>query len=60
MNAKYEEFGEERLMAMLSQHSASADEYRRQIVAAVTHFSNSAFQDDATVLVMTVNRGAHR
>jgi len=55
MNAKDEEFGEERLMALLSQPSGSADEYRRQIVAAVTHFSNGSFHDDATVLVMTVN-----
>ncbi len=55
MNAKDEEFGEDRLMALLSQRFAGADECRRQIVAAVTQFSNGAFQDDATVLVMTVN-----
>lgn len=54
MNAKDEEFGEERLMALLSERSGSADEYRRQIVSAVTHFSNGSFHDDATVLVMTV------
>ncbi len=55
MNATDEEFGEERLMALLSQSSENADEYRKQIVAAVTHFCNGAFHDDATVLVMTVN-----
>ncbi|MGA2182074.1 MAG: PP2C family protein-serine/threonine phosphatase [Bryobacteraceae bacterium] len=55
MNAKDEEFGEERLMALLSQRSGSADEYWRQIVAAATQFSNGAFHDDATVLVLTVN-----
>jgi phosphoserine phosphatase RsbU/P len=55
MNATDEEFGEERLMALLNQRSDSAEEYRKQIVAAVTHFSNGAFHDDATVLVMTVN-----
>ena len=55
MNAKDEEFGEERLMAFLSQYSDSADEFRRKIVTAVTHFSNGTFHDDATVLVMTVN-----
>jgi phosphoserine phosphatase RsbU/P len=55
MNAKDEEFGEERLMALLRQRSASAEECRRQIVAAVSQFSNGAFHDDATVLVMTVN-----
>jgi sigma-B regulation protein RsbU (phosphoserine phosphatase) len=55
MNATDEEFGEQRLMALLNQRSGSADEYRKQIVAAVTRFSNGAFHDDATVLVMTVN-----
>jgi serine phosphatase RsbU (regulator of sigma subunit) len=55
MNAKDEEFGEERLMALLSQRSGSADEYWRQIVAAATQFSNGVFHDDATVLVLTVN-----
>jgi|SRR5271157_815306 len=55
MNAEDVEFGEERLMALLSQRSASAEECRRQIMAAVTQFSNGAFHDDATVLVMTMN-----
>lgn len=55
MNATDEEFGDERLMALLNQRSDSADEYRKQILAAVTQFSNGAFHDDATVLVMTVN-----
>jgi sigma-B regulation protein RsbU (phosphoserine phosphatase) len=58
MNATDEEFGEERLMALLGQRSDSADECRRQILAAVTHFSNGAFHDDATVLVMTVKKDA--
>lgn len=55
MNAKDEEFGEERLMALLSHQSGSADEYRTEIVAAVTQFSSGTFHDDATVLVMTMN-----
>jgi sigma-B regulation protein RsbU (phosphoserine phosphatase) len=55
MNAKEEEFGEERLMALLRQPSSSAEECRSQIVAAVADFSNGVFQDDATLLVMTVN-----
>lgn len=55
MNAKDEEFGEERLMELLSQRSGSAEEYRRQIMAAVTQFSNGAFRDDDTVLVMTMD-----
>jgi sigma-B regulation protein RsbU (phosphoserine phosphatase) len=55
INAADEEFGEERLMALLSQPSDSADEYRRRIVAAATQFSNGVFHDDMTVLVMTMN-----
>ncbi len=55
MNAKDEEFGEERLMALLSHCPGSAEECRKQIVGAVTQFSNGVFHDDATVLVLTVN-----
>ncbi len=55
MNAADEEFGEERLMALLSQLPGTAEECRERIVAAVTQFSNGVFHDDATVLVMTVN-----
>jgi sigma-B regulation protein RsbU (phosphoserine phosphatase) len=55
MNAQDEEFGEERLTAVLSRPAHSADERRREIVAAASQFANGAFHDDATVLVMTVN-----
>ena len=55
MNAKDEEFGEERLMALLRHGTGSAEECRNQIVAAVTQFSDRALHDDATVLVMRVN-----
>ena len=55
MNAQDEEFGEERLMALVSQRSGSAEDYRKRILEAVTQFSNGSFHDDATVLVMTVN-----
>ena len=55
MNAKDQEFGEERLMALLSHWPGSAEECRQQIVGAVTQFSNGVFHDDATVLVLTVN-----
>ena len=55
MNAKDEEFGEERLMALLRHGRGSAEECRKQIMGAVTQFSNGVFHDDATVLVMTVS-----
>jgi len=55
MNAADEEFGEERLKALLAQRSGGAEECRRQIMDAVTKFSNGNFHDDATLLVMTVN-----
>jgi serine phosphatase RsbU (regulator of sigma subunit) len=55
MNAQDEEFGEDRLMALLRQRSDSAVEYQKRIMAAVTQFSNGSFHDDATILVMTVN-----
>jgi sigma-B regulation protein RsbU (phosphoserine phosphatase) len=55
MNAQDEEFGEERLMALLSPRPGSAEECRKEIVGAVIQFSNGVFHDDATVLVMTVN-----
>ena len=55
MNAQDEEFGEQRLTALLSQPSASAEQRRSQIVSAASDFCHGAFHDDATVLVMTVN-----
>ncbi|MGA7409412.1 MAG: PP2C family protein-serine/threonine phosphatase [Bryobacteraceae bacterium] len=55
MNAKDEEFGEQRLMDLLSQGPGTADECRQRIMSAVTKFSGGNFHDDATVLVLTVN-----
>ena len=55
MNAKDEEFGEQRLMDLLSQGPGTADECRERIMSAVTQFSHGVFHDDATVLVLTVN-----
>jgi phosphoserine phosphatase RsbU/P len=55
MNAKDEEFGEDRLMNLLRHTPGSADEYRERIMSAVTQFSSGNFHDDATVLVLTVN-----
>jgi phosphoserine phosphatase RsbU/P len=54
-NAEDEEFGEDRLMALLSKGPANAEECRRRIMETVTEFSRGNFHDDATLLVMTVN-----
>jgi sigma-B regulation protein RsbU (phosphoserine phosphatase) len=54
-NAAGEEFGEERLVALLAAHRAlDADELQRKIMGAVTEFSGGDFQDDATLIVMAV------
>jgi sigma-B regulation protein RsbU (phosphoserine phosphatase) len=55
MNAQDEEFGERRLIALLNQPSASAEDRRSRIVSEAAAFSHGPFHDDATVLVMTVN-----
>ena len=55
MNSEQEEFGEERLAALSRQRFNSADECHKRIMAAVARFSGGALQDDATVVVMTVN-----
>jgi phosphoserine phosphatase RsbU/P len=55
MNSREEEFGEERLMALLDHPHASADECRDQIMTAVERFSDAGLADDATVLVVTVS-----
>jgi serine phosphatase RsbU (regulator of sigma subunit) len=54
MNSQDDEFGEERLMELLSHRFNSAEECCEQIMAAVTQFSNGAFRDDATVVVATL------
>jgi len=54
VNAADEEFGEERLKALLDGHSAGAAERRAHIVAAVSQFSNGIFHDDVTTLVATI------
>ncbi len=55
MNAKDEEFGEQRLGDLMRQVPGGADECRERIMSAVTQFSSGNFHDDATVLVLTVN-----
>jgi len=53
VNAAGEEFGEDRLKALLDQRYAGADEFRAQIVATVSQYSNGLFHDDVTALVAT-------
>lgn len=52
-NSIGEEFGEERLIELLTEHrTLDADELRDLIVQAVVDFSGGEFQDDATLLVL--------
>ncbi len=50
-----EEFGEERLKALLTGQTSNAHECRDAIVAAVSAFANGIFCDDVTVLVASFN-----
>jgi sigma-B regulation protein RsbU (phosphoserine phosphatase) len=54
-NANDEEFGEERLILPLKQPGDGAEERRRRIMVAVTEFSNGNFQDDATMMVVSMH-----
>jgi len=54
-NAADEEFGEKRLMDLFKQRSGGAEECHREVLAAVTQFSNGVFHDDVTLLIMTVD-----
>lgn len=54
-NAAGEEFGEERLVGLVRERrSCSAEELRTRIFAAADEFGGGEFQDDATLIVMTV------
>jgi serine phosphatase RsbU (regulator of sigma subunit) len=55
VDAKDEEFGEERLKALLTVQTSNAQECRDAIVTAVSGFSNGVFHDDVTVLVASVD-----
>jgi serine phosphatase RsbU (regulator of sigma subunit) len=55
VNSQDEEFGEERLKALLSHRDGSPDQFRDEIVAAVSQFSNGIFHDDVTLLVTTLD-----
>ncbi len=55
-NPAGEEFGEERLLALLREHRASsAGELQRKILAAASEFSGGHWHDDATLLVLAVS-----
>jgi phosphoserine phosphatase RsbU/P len=54
-NPAGEEFGEERLLALLREHRASsAGELQKMILAAAGEFSGGHWHDDATLLVLAV------
>jgi sigma-B regulation protein RsbU (phosphoserine phosphatase) len=55
-NAAEEEFGEERLLAVLRENRRrSAGEIQKEILLAVSAFSRGIWQDDATLLVVGVS-----
>jgi len=56
-NAADEEFGEARLLQLLNGHRAStADELQQKILEVVGDFSGHHWQDDATLLVLAVEK----
>ena len=55
-NPAGEEFGEERLLALLREYRAlSAEELQKTILAAADQFSGGHWHDDATLLVLAVS-----
>jgi sigma-B regulation protein RsbU (phosphoserine phosphatase) len=55
VNDKGEQFGEERLLALISEHqSLGATDLKEIILAAVNEFCSSIFQDDVTLMVVVV------
>lgn len=58
-NSEDEEFGEERLAALVgSCEAASAEEIGRSVLRAVAEFSGNNFHDDATLIALTVEPAA--
>lgn len=54
LDANGEEFGDERLLQIMSNHSAlDAESLHQQIIEAIAEYSNQHFQDDVTMLVMS-------
>jgi sigma-B regulation protein RsbU (phosphoserine phosphatase) len=55
-NENGEEFGEERLIALLTENRGlGADDLQRALTQAVFDFSGGDFQDDATLIVCSVD-----
>jgi phosphoserine phosphatase RsbU/P len=54
VDANDEEFGEDRLKALLARPANRAEQLRDQIIASVSTFSNGNFHDDVTVLVLGI------
>jgi sigma-B regulation protein RsbU (phosphoserine phosphatase) len=52
MNGSGEEFGEERLRALLAEDMAGPDQMVEKIFGQVAHFTNGNFSDDLTMFVM--------
>jgi phosphoserine phosphatase RsbU/P len=54
-NAQGEEFGEERLMEVLTAHRhLNAEAMQQRVMAAISEFSGGNFQDDATLIITAV------
>jgi serine phosphatase RsbU (regulator of sigma subunit) len=56
-NASDEEFGEDRLIDLALQSSQHAAALAESVIAAATQFSNGNFNDDLTVVAITVDDG---
>ena len=54
MNGVGEEFGEDRLMDVLRNHTADPNDYCKRIMAAINQFSKGALHDDATLLAVVM------
>ena len=55
-NSAGEEFGEQRLIALLVKYKGlRAEELQKRIMAAVAEFSGGEFQDDATLIIMSAD-----
>ena len=60
-NGEDEEFGEERLAALVAaSEGATAEEIGRRVLRAVAEFSDNNFHDDATLIAVTVGAAANR
>jgi phosphoserine phosphatase RsbU/P len=56
VNAEDEEFGEERLVRLLVENRGlSAEELHNKVLETVCEFSHDNFQDDVTLIVMSVS-----